>query len=62
MLKKIANYFSVSIDYLLDNETDKTTEEVTLLNGYRSLSDEDKMTFKGILYRLQFTLKLKKYY
>lgn len=30
-LKKIANYFNVSIDYLLSNENDKTVEQEAIL-------------------------------
>ena len=51
-LKKIANYFSVSIDYLLDNETDKTTKELSLLNSYRALGEQEKTLFELILCQL----------
>ena len=52
-LKKLSNYFSVSIDYLLDNETDKTTKELSLLNIYRSLGEQGKTLFELILCQLQ---------
>ena len=43
-LKKIANYFDVSIDYLLDNldDTIHNHQEAELLRIFRSLSTEQK--------------------
>ena len=34
MLKKIANYFNVSTDYLLDNENNIQTNRNNITNGY----------------------------
>ena len=41
-LKSLANYFNVSIDYLLDNYTEQAADhqEAELLRIFRSLSDE----------------------
>ena len=43
-LKLLANYFDVSIDYLLDHFTGKTADcqEAELLRIFRSLSDSQK--------------------
>lgn len=43
-LKLLANYFDVSIDYLLDHFTGKTSDcqEAELLRIFRSLSDSQK--------------------
>lgn len=43
-LKLLANYFDVSIDYLLDNFTGKVADhqEAELLRIFRSLPDEQK--------------------
>lgn len=43
-LKLLANYFDVSIDFLLDNFTGKISnhQEAELLRIFRSLSDEQK--------------------
>ena len=43
-LKSLANYFNVSIDYLLDNYTEQAADhqEAELLRIFRSLSDEQK--------------------
>lgn len=43
-LKLLANYFDVSIDYLLDNFTGKVSnhQEAELLRIFRSLFDEQK--------------------
>ncbi len=44
MLIKIANYFDVSIDYLLDKKTPSVSKEKTfqILQIYDALSDEGK--------------------
>lgn len=45
-LKRIANYFNVSIDYLLGREdqipSDLPADEAELLQDYRKASEEDK--------------------
>lgn len=43
-LKLLANYFDVSIDYLLDNPSDKTTtmRENEMLRIFRSLTEEQQ--------------------
>ena len=60
MLKQIAKYFNVSIDYLLDNENENTKKELTLnekqtklINGYENLNDEGQNMLLGILASLQ---------
>lgn len=44
-LKLLANYFEVSIDYLLDNCTDKSTtrQENELLRIFRTLTEEQQI-------------------
>ena len=46
-LKKIADYFSVSIDYLLDHHSTQTEDhrEDSILQIYRSLPNEQKELF-----------------
>ena len=58
-LKELAKFFSVSIDYLLDNDdTQKTPsyhlamEETRLLDSYRTLSDEGKQLINGMVLQL----------
>ena len=51
-LKRIANYFNVSTDYLLGNDTGAATlaqEETTLLEDFRSLTAEKKQTLFNML-------------
>ena len=44
-LKLLANYFEVSIDYLLDNRTGKSTtpQENELLRIFRTLNEEQRL-------------------
>lgn len=57
-MKKIADYFGVTVDHLMGSEVDENSEkrssdEQTLLRGFRNLSDSDKkevldyVKFKG---------------
>ena len=60
LLKQIAKYFNVSIDYLLDNETNANTqplnaEQAELIAEYDALNDEGRATLKNILYSLRLT-------
>ena len=59
-IKQIAKYFNVSIDYLLDNETNANTqplnaEQAELIAEYDALNDEGRATLKNILYSLRLT-------
>lgn len=47
MLKKIANYFNVSIDYLLDNDKYKNTSDITKIE--RELPEEEKKKLLKIM-------------
>ena len=61
MLKQIAKYFNVSIDYLLDNDggtgtgTQLNAEQAELIAEYDALNDEGRATLKNILYSLRLT-------
>lgn len=59
VLKKMANYFNVSIDYLLGNEGKSTPpitpEEKTLLVGFKNLTNEGRNTLLAVLSSLQIT-------
>ena len=55
-LKIIANYFSVSTDYLLGNDAKSplfTEKQTELINGYENLNDEGQNMLLGILASLQ---------
>ena len=61
-LKKIANYFGVSTDYLLDNETDNAPKSLALdekqsrlVKEYDNLNDEGRNVILTILASLQFS-------
>lgn len=64
MLKQIAKYFNVSIDYLLDNDgaganantqPPLNAEQAELIAEYDALNDEGRATLKNILYGLRLT-------
>ena len=61
LLKQIAKYFNVSIDYLLDNDggtgtgTQLNAEQAELIAEYDALNDEGRATLKNILYSLRLT-------
>ena len=65
MLKQIAKYFNVSIDYLLDNEGGTganantqpplNAEQAELIAEYDALNDEGRATLKNVLYSLRLT-------
>lgn len=55
-MKRIADYFGVTVDYLMGSEVDeilekRSSEEQTLLRGYRNLSEIDK---KEVLEYIEF--------
>ena len=61
-LHELANYFNVSADYLLGNDTpSKTSEseladdEAEVVDGYRTLSDDGKRLIKSMIGQLNFT-------
>lgn len=60
MLKQIAKYFNVSIDYLLDNDGDSgkaalNAEQAALIAEYDALNDEGRRTLQSILSSLRLT-------
>ena len=63
LLKQIAKYFNVSIDYLLDNDDGANAntqpplnaEQAELIAEYDALNDEGRATLKNILYSLRLT-------
>ena len=56
LLKKIADYFNVTTDYLLghkDLQNEELNEdEINLLTAYRQLNDNDKQLTKSMLERM----------
>lgn len=52
-LIKVADYFNVSVDYLLGRETEyiQTPLEKEVLSAYKALSAENKTLFKALLDR-----------
>ena len=59
-LLTIANYFGISVDYLLtgrDNETALSDDEKNLLDNYRQLSDQGKDAVRLTLFMAKETFK-----
>ena len=55
-LKMIANYFNVTVDFLLDNEKEEplfTEEELRLVESYRQLDNPDKAIVFSVLDRFK---------
>jgi|GEM_PF-1999046 len=54
-LEKLANYFGVTTDYLLDNEDTKheffSEDETKLIYGYRQLNPARKQLVEGMIYQ-----------
>ncbi len=60
-MKRIADYFGVTVDYLMRSEVEeilekRSSEEQTLLRGYRNLSENDK---KEVLEYIEFKKRKK---
>lgn len=60
MLKRIANFFNVSTDYLLGNEVERverfSEEETKLIQDYRGLDEDGKNIVCKIINRLRGTI------
>ena len=60
LLKQIAKYFNVSIDYLLDNDAGANTpplnaEQAELIAEYDALNDEGRGLIRGMIGSLRLT-------